>query len=168
MSKSILALICALLVICLTASPVSADTAIGINDLIADGTTYDGTQVTVQGEALGEAMQRGDYSWVNISDGTNAIGIWMETEDARRITDYGNYKQIGDTIEVTGTFYSNCAQHGGDVDIHCTGMRVVSQGHPSSETVSGTKIAVAAILFLLVCALFGIYVRMRKNGASVD
>ena len=113
-------------------------------------------------------MQRGDYSWVNISDGTNAIGIWMETEDARRITDYGNYKQIGDTIEVTGTFYSNCAQHGGDVDIHCTGMRVVSQGHPSSETVSGTKIAVAAILFLLFCVLFGIYFRMRKNSDSVD
>ncbi len=168
MSKSILALICALLVICLIASPVSADTAIAINDLISNGTTYDGTQVTVQGEALGEAMQRGDYSWVNISDGTNAIGIWMKTEDARRITYYGDYKKIGDTIEVTGTFYLNCAQHGGDVDIHCTAMRIVSQGHLSSETISGTKIAIAAILFLLVCGLFGIYFRMRKNGASVD
>lgn len=37
-----------------------------------------------------------------------------------------------------------------------------------AETISGTKIAIAAMLFLLVCVLFGIYFRMRKNGASVD
>ena len=56
---------------------VNAAQKISINDLINNTTAYDMQTVTVEGEAIGEALERGDHAWVNINDGSNAIGIWM-------------------------------------------------------------------------------------------
>jgi endonuclease YncB( thermonuclease family) len=96
MRKIIKALIFILLLAAPLPSQAKADSAVSINELVSDARVYDGLTVTINGEAVGESMKRGDYSWVNINDGTNAIGVWLSNEEADKITSYGDYKHIGD------------------------------------------------------------------------
>lgn len=125
-----------------------AESVMKINDLIEHAKELDGKEVTVQGEAIGECMDRGDYSWININDGTNAIGIWLSKSDADTVLHYGNYKYIGDTVKVTGIFYRSCKEHGGEADLHSNLIKIVKSGYKVKEQVSATKIITAIILIL--------------------
>lgn len=146
----------------LSSSALAAD-SIPINDLIEKSVKYSGQEVTVEGEALGEVLERGDYAWVNISDGGNAIGIWMTLDDAMKIENFGDYKNVGDTIKVAGVFSRNCAEHGGDVDIHCRSLNIVSVGHPVIEILSQTKVIVTIVAVLVAgIALVFYFFKLKK------
>lgn len=136
-----------------------------INSLIENAKALDGKQVTVQGEAVGEGLARGEYCWVNIHDGTNAIGIWMTVAEAKRITCYGNYKYKGDTVTVTGVFRRACAEHGGESDIHCDKLEIAKPGHATDHHIALGKVTIAAVLLLaLIILLFYIYrFKLRKK-----
>lgn len=146
---------------------ISADAAetIGINNLINNAETYDKQTVTVAGEAIGEVLERGEYAWVNINDGTNAIGIWMTKADAKTIGTFGDYKHIGDTLKITGAFSRNCTEHGGDVDIHCAALEIVKSGYLVKEKISETKaITAVGLLFaaLLIAYIYFKALRTKK------
>ncbi len=132
-----------------------------INSLIENAKELDGKEVTVQGEAIGEPLARGEYCWVNINDGTNAIGVWMTAEDAKSITHYGSYKIKGDTLQVTGTFRRACAEHGGESDIHCKALSITQTGNVTHYPLAWGKLLVAIILLLLLVML-GLYVYLTK------
>ena len=139
------------------AIPVSAAEAIKINTLIDHMKELDKQAVTVEGEAIGEAMVRGEYSWINISDDTNATGIWLTASDSKKITYFGDYKHIGDTVRITGIFSRNCLEHGGDVDVHSSSFEIVAKGRTVQEEITREKIFVAAFLFcagLIVSYIF--------------
>jgi len=100
--------------------PVLASEAItSVSELIDNGWEYDSKIINIQGEAIGELLERGKYSFVNINDGTSAIGIYLKTTDGEMIKSYGNYHKIGDSVRITGVFNRACKEHGGDMDIHC-------------------------------------------------
>lgn len=143
---------------------VKASVAMPITDLIEKTAYWDGKTVTLSGEAIGEILERGNYAWVNINDGTNAIGLWMKLEDAKKITFFGDYKHTGDTVEATGIFYRACTEHGGDIDIHCSDVKIVKKGYEQKEEISKNKMIIAGILS--VTALFFIYgfFRMNRTG----
>lgn len=141
------ALILIAMLVTLFTTQVCAAEKVDINTLIEKENRFDKSQVTVQGEAIGEPMERsGGECWVNINDGTNAIGIKMKTADARRIAHYGSYKQTGDTVRVTGTFYKACGEDGGETDIHAVSLQVVSAGKATQERVRPAKIFIAVLL----------------------
>ena len=117
-----------------------------INELIEQGKSLDGQKVTIQGEAIGDAMKRGDFTWININDGSNAIGIWMKNSDAKKITNYGNYKSKGDIVQIHGIFYRACAEHGGEADIHSEKVDIIKKGYPTLAEIPYDKIVAAAIL----------------------
>lgn len=142
-------------------SVVNASTTIKINDLIENTSFWNEKKVTVNGEAIGEIMERGEYAWVNISDGTNAIGVWIKLEDAKKITRFGDYKNIGDTVEITGIFYRACTEHGGDVDIHCSDIQIVKKGYAQKEEVKSNKIIIASLLSVIT--LFFVYIYFKMN-----
>ncbi len=134
-----------------------------INSLIENGQALNNSTVTVEGEAIGEVLERGEYAWVNISDGTNAIGIWMKAEAASKISRFGDYKNIGDTIRITGVFSNNCTEHGGDIDIHCSSMSVVKEGYAVNYAVSQTKTVAAVVLLCLASGMVLIYIKSAKK-----
>lgn len=138
------------LVLVLLALPARATEceSVSITDLVSDPLGFDGHTVTVRGEAIGQALRRGNYAWVNLSDGGNALGIWITLADAGKIAYYGDYRHTGDTVEVTGVFHRDCEEHGGDVDIHCQLLRDVSPGQELDENISPAKAAAALILTL--------------------
>ncbi|MFZ3131217.1 MAG: hypothetical protein WA125_08990 [Desulfosporosinus sp.] len=133
-----------------------------INDLIENANTFDGMQVTVRGEAIGEVLQRGAYAWVNINDGTQAIGIWLKTIDAEKISSFGDYKHIGDTIQITGIFSRDCKEHGGDVDIHCASIVILTKGIVVTENLAPIKAYIGAALFCIAIIVAYIYFRVKK------
>lgn len=150
MHKYIKTLIIILLLSSLFHISASAESVISINDLIENAKELDGQEVVIQGEAIGERMDRGNYSWVNMNDGTNAIGIWIDKLEAKKIYFYGNYKYIGDKVRVTGVFNRACKEHGGEADVHYTSMNIVKNGYQVKEQISPFKIITAVILFVVV------------------
>lgn len=151
------------LLFCLTGSVLATD-VVELNQLVENAEAMDGQTVTVTGEAIGEAMERGTHAWVNINDGTNAMGIWMPLDDARRIKIFGDYKHIGDQLQVTGVFNQSCAQHGGDVDIHSDSITVVTAGYATAETVPALKIIIGTILGSLTVLIGLIYLKIIKKS----
>lgn len=139
---------------------VKAESKTTINDLIENAKKLDGKVVTIQGEAIGECMDRGEYSWVNINDGTNAIGLWLETNKAIKISRYGNYKYIGDTIKITGIFHRACTEHGGEADLHVNTLKVVNTGYLVYEKIPLLKIIGAIILVPVAFVFLVIFKKM--------
>ena len=130
---------------------------IDISNLIENAAELDQQEVTVSGEAVGEAMNRGSHSWININDGTNAIGIWMSSSEAQKVKYFGKYKYKGDLLKVSGIFNKTCKEHGGESDIHATTLEVIKTGHCEEEQISSTKIAVAALSAVLAASLMTLF-----------
>lgn len=149
-------------------SGVLAVDVIELNQLVENAEAIDGHTVTVTGEAIGEAigeaMERGDYAWVNINDGSNAMGIWMPLYDVQRIKFFGDYKHIGDQLQVTGVFNQSCVEHSGDVDIHSASITVVTAGYATVETVSSQKIIIGIVLVFLALVFGLIYYQVIKKS----
>ncbi|MEL7606744.1 DNA-binding protein [Sedimentibacter saalensis] len=137
---------------------------IDISNLIENAAELDQQEVTVSGEAVGEAMNRGKHSWININDGTNAIGIWMSSSDAQRVKYFGNYKYKGDVLKVSGIFNRTCKEHGGESDIHGASMEVEKTGHVENELISATKITVAALSAVLAASLMTLFLLETRHS----
>ncbi len=133
-----------------------------INDLVENSIKYDNTEITVHGEAIGEILERGAYSWVNILDSTNSIGIWIKTEDAEKIKFFGDYKHKGDIVQIKGIFNRACSEHGGDVDIHCANIEIMQSGYIIQEKLSSTKIKIAIALMFLALTIICIFYKKTK------
>ena len=168
MQKILRIFILVILLIIPLSTQAFAATTTDINYLIENAKALDGKEVTVQGEAVGEVMQRGDYSWVNINDTTNAMGIWMKTSDALKVTRYGDYKNTGDTITVTGTFHRACAEHGGEADIHSETMSITQPGHPVAEQIPFVKVIAAVILLLILVGSSFAAFHYKKQKSPAD
>jgi hypothetical protein len=162
MRKYIKALIIVLLLTAPLSVNVKAESLIDINELIENAKELDEHEVTVQGEAIGERMDRGNYSWININDGTNAIGIWLSKSDADKVLNFGNYKNIGDTVKITGIFYRACKEHGGEADLHSNSLEIVEKGYKVKEHITSVKIISAAILIPIALFMLTLYMKMQK------
>jgi len=155
---------CALAVIlslCLVGFPVLAgDNSVSVNELIENSAGYNGKSITITGEAIGECLERGDNVWVNISDKSNAIGIWMSKEEAGGIKYYGDYRYTGDILVITGVFYEACKEHGGEPDIHCSALKISTTGEMKNEKIPVPKILLAAGFTVLALTLYMAYRQM--------
>ena len=141
-----------LILLCSTvcfAQPVSS------TELINSAKQYDGKTVVYAGEIIGDIMARGDYAWINVNDGKNAIGIWVGKDLVKEITYTGSYKFKGDVVEVNGVFHRACIQHGGDLDIHAQSLTKIIPGQPTPEIPNFKK---GNIVILLLGALVVIWI----------
>lgn len=151
-----------LISILFTVTCAASDNITKINDMIEKSASLNNTEITVQGEVIGEALERGEYAWININDTTNAIGIWVKQSDVDQIKFYGDYKHKGDIIKVTGVFYKSCTEHGGDVDIHSTNIEIIETGHEVTEEISNTKALVTSVLFITMLIFLLIFRHKNK------
>lgn len=135
---------------CCFAAGISSD------ELIQNAKEYDGKEVVFQGEVIGDIMKRGKFYWVNISDGKNAIGVFLDAPMPIDIKFTGDYSHIGDTVEVKGIFHRACLKHGGDLDIHAGDMSKIKDGYMISHAIDQCRpkavLWLTGILFVLVAA----------------
>lgn len=162
MRKFSQALIIIFILVSLGSTPASAATT-SINDLIENAKALDAKEATIQGEVIGERMDRGDYTWINVNDKTNAIGIWVKKSEADKISYYGNYKYKGDTILVTGTFYRACDLHDGEADLHSNTLEITKSGYKVKEKISMEMLTIAFLLTLLAIPLLLWSLRIVKG-----
>lgn len=171
----------AVLVVVLLASAVSPAIAAAVGpeqspneltsaELVEEPKKWDGREITFTGEAITEALERGDMAWVHINDDAYylknveegaALGgynsghaVWLARELAEQITYFGDYTHEGDVVTVRGTFNAACGQHGGDMDIHASSLSVDREGHRVHESVKAWKAAVALVLTVLSALLW--------------
>ncbi len=139
-------------------------------DLVESPKKFDGGDVSFRGEAIGEAMVRGDMAWIHINDdayymknveegaelgGYNTgMAVWVPAELAEDIEYFGDYKHEGDIVEVEGIYNAACAEHGGDTDIHATALDVIEVGHDVVDPVRPDKVVWAVTLGLVAFALY--------------
>jgi len=135
---------------------------ISSTELINKAKEYDGKTVVYVGEAIGDVMVRGDFVWVNLNDGENAIGIWLDKELAKEIKYTGSYQAKGDRLEIAGVFHRSCIQHGGDMDIHAQNLRKISPGELVKEKLHTGKRNFTIILLGILCLVL-IFVRRQSS-----
>lgn len=135
-----------------------------INDLIEATTLYDGQTITIEAELIGEALDRGEYSWLNVNDGTNAIGIWVNNSQIESLVFFGDYDTIGDTVAITGVFHQSCPEHGGDVDIHAESISVIHSGFRVEHPLSVSKLiwGVSLLGAAALCGFYYLWTRPQK------
>jgi len=134
---------------------VAFSRALSSNELITQAKQYDGKLVTYSGEVIGDVMLRGEFAWVNINDGDNAIGVWVSAILAKEINLTGAYKSRGDTLEITGIFHRACLEHGGDLDIHAQKLRKLVSGKMVNQKIDLFKVE---LTFTLLGMLFLIWI----------
>ncbi len=143
-----------LAVLFLVFSPVaSLAQVVRSGELIGHAREYDGKTVVFEGEVIGDIMQRGDFLWLNVTDGDNALGVWAPFASARDVTIAGNHKATGDRIKITGIFHRSCPEHGGDLDIHAENIRMVLKGKLLAEKVDPDKVRVFFFLLGILCLI---------------
>lgn len=142
------------------------------SDLVEQSKTNDGVVIEFTGEAIGEAMIRGDYAWLHLNDdayylknaeegsglhGYNSgMPVFLSADLADEVEVFGDYTHKGDIVMVSGTFNATCAQHGGDMDIHAESLEQVTPGHRVVDKPRPWKIVLAVGLSLLVALLWQI------------
>lgn len=136
-----------------------------INDLVEKAKAMDKKEVVIRGEAIGEIMKRGKFSWVNINDGSNVIGVWGDNETISKISKLGDYKNKGDIVEVKGEFHRDCSEHGGDVDIHLGSMEIIERGKINYPEIDSFRAVMAAMLFVTTIIFGGVYYKIRSKNA---
>lgn len=134
-----------------------------INDLIKDSHLYDQKPIVIEAEVILEVLERGDFAWINVNDGTNAIGVYLPIEMTQELTFFGDHSHIGDTVLIEGVFYRNCDEHGGEIDIHATKLTIIKEGYKVEQEVSVWKFAIAFISFSLSLIVLLIYRNKRKD-----
>lgn len=139
----------------LLALPTQA-TTVKINDLVENAKTYDGQTITIQAEAIGEVLERGENAWINVNDKSNAIGVYIPISEAKKITFFGDYAHTGDTLLITGIMHNACVEHGGELDIHAETITIVKAGSATPHPVKLIKIASFGFLALFA-SLLGVY-----------
>ena len=139
----------------------SAAVSVTSDDLINNAKDYDKKEVVYSGEVIGDIMVRGENAWVNISDGKNAIGIWMTTVDAKEIKYTGKYGFTGDTVKLTGIFYRACPKHGGDLDIHASKIEIIKQGFATAKKINYIYMIISAIL-LAAALVLNLFILKKK------
>lgn len=132
------------------AAPVAVDT-VGLSQ--ADP-TLDGQSVQFSGEAIGETLRAsGETRWVNVLDNGTAIGVVAPTSMLQSIDGFGDWSQVGTRIEVTGVFNVACDEHGGDLDVHATEIRVLAPAREIPRPISTWKIFVSVAILAAFAAL---------------
>ena len=129
--------------------------------LIEKAKELDGQEVVFTGEVIGDIMVRGNYTWINVSDGANAVGVFADNRIMPDITLAGKYGIHGDEVKITGIFRRACPEHGGDLDIHAFTAEVLEKGYPITYEIRPHKFATAAVLFLAAAVLFALLLRKR-------
>ncbi|MEW6008307.1 MAG: DNA-binding protein [Candidatus Omnitrophota bacterium] len=135
---------------------------ISSTELINNAKQYDGQVVTYSGEVIGDVMKRGNFAWLNVNDGANAIGIWIEASLTKDILYTGSFKSKGDLIEITGIFNRACPGHGGDLDIHAREIKKIQVGNKLYEKLDINKRNFAIALFIIL-GLIWILTRLKTR-----
>lgn len=145
-------------------SRVVLSASISTTGLIENAKENDLKEVVIEGEIIGDVFYKGDFVWINVSDGDNAIGVWMPEKLAKDLSLPGDYNHDGDFVQITGNFNRACAEHMGETDIHSNNLIVLKKGETVLHPVDMKMLKIAAGISLFAIILFGVELFLRKRS----
>jgi len=135
------------------------DEAIPVDTLIAQARNYDGKEVVIVGELVGDIMARKEGCWLNILGKNNvAIGVMADRNIIRDVSIAGDYYHHGDYLRVKGTMRRFAANLGGETCIIAKEVVIVRKGYPVAHSLSWKRLE-AGIVLTGASIIFGIIVR---------
>lgn len=144
--------------------PLAAQ-SITCQQLINEAVLWDGKTVTIDGEVVGDVLKVGGFEWLNVNDGTNALGVWADIKDVDGMEIVpGNYSVKGTSLEVEGIFNRTCSLHSGETDIHLVNVKVVGEHKEVEHAVDRDRLLYAAILSVLAAVLTWVVASRRKSS----
>jgi hypothetical protein len=139
-------------------SPSYARTEIiPLNHLLQNKKEFDGHEITIKGEVIGDIMRRREGNWLNIDDNNEGIGTWVLKGSLPKIDFVGGYSSKGDIHMIKGIFNRACPVHGGETDIHAFEIKRIQVGHPITHSISLKKLNWSFVLLILTISTIGIY-----------
>jgi hypothetical protein len=131
--------------------------AVSSKYLIENAKSLDGKTMRYKGEAVTAVLNRGEYSWVNLNDGDNAIGVWCRSSSLSSVRFVGDYRNKGDKLEVEGVFHRACPEHKGELDIHAANVKIAETGFRIYESVDIGRLYISFAVFLSIILLVIIF-----------
>jgi hypothetical protein len=143
---------------------------VSTQELIENAEEYDGREVVIEGEVVGDIMVRDTHAWITVNDDSYSelsleeggaftgisnygIGIWLPADEAEKIEVLGGYKNKGDRVRVEGVFHRADTENGGDMDVHGTYLQVLEPGYPFARPFAWKKLIFLLALFAVVLVL---------------
>jgi aspartyl/asparaginyl-tRNA synthetase len=125
---------------------------------------FDGQEVRIEGEVIGEPLRDNQGVWINITSGLKQIGIFSADEKViEKITYWGSYRETGDQVMIRGVFYQECPLHQ-KPDVHLKNLQVIKVGQKNDYPVSPQKKQLAMVLSLICLTTALIYFIKLKYG----
>jgi hypothetical protein len=152
-----------LLSIAVGLSAGSAFGQVSSSRLIEEARAFDGQTVEYSGELIGEPLPRSDNVWINVHDGSNALGVWVGREVLPAVRYFGSYRASGDWVRVRGVFHRSCPEHGGDMDIHAVHIERLAAGELTRHPVRADRAAEAAGLLVFGGVVFLLWRKREKR-----
>ena len=145
--------------------PGSADAPIKINNaaLIREAGKLNNKTVIIAGEVIGDVMRRGDFSWFNINDESDMIGIKAPAQMAAKITDAGAFEYVGDIVEIKGVFVRTDRKTGGELYVDAGDIKILKPGYKIFHVVEPLKIKTTLTLSLIMLCLGGLKWMIKKK-----
>ena len=140
-----------------------------IESLVEQGTLYDGREVQVIGEVIGDCIAANDKdcSWITITvidvEDKTSISALMPDEQTTQIDRYGKYGVTGTILQVNGVFHQACNEHDGLPDIHVTASSVIEHGVEHYDVFNLLDFVPGIIAVLAGAALMAVFYFARER-----
>ena len=159
-------------------SPSAAATEVGVADLMTAPEVFDGEEITLTGELVGDFQRRGEAVWVQLNDdpyvtaplhdggapagGNLGVAVRFPTRvfEAAGFTAPGGYRVRGPVVRVTGEWRFHDPERGGETYLAAAFFEVIERERPITQ---GGDWPVFLIGLALVIA--GLVPRLAKRRA---
>lgn len=131
---------------------------ISIGELFEQPTLYDGKEVVIKGEVIGDIMRDGKSYWINIKENDSCIGIVTDEIQKEQIRYSGKYNVRGDIVKVTGIYHMRCPKHYGERDIHTLKLEVLEYGYVISD-----RIEIDRVITIIAMGIITIFILLYTH-----
>ncbi len=148
-----------------------------VSDLLVDGERFDGNEITIEGELVGDYGFRHDgYMWTQLNDDSYArdalvdggpraganvgVGIRMPTALGEGLAPVGGYRLEGPLVQATGVWRYHDPERGGETYLDVSALTTIEDGRRLEE---GPDWAVFAAGSLLLAVSFVMWWRSRRS-----
>jgi len=124
---------------------------------------FDRKSVSVEREVVGDIIKRGDYSIVNLKDGSFFIGLVLTPEQVHSLEFTRTSQSRGDLVKAEGIFYKECPELSGESIISVKDLVVVKFGERFRKGQYPFRTKVLVYLMVLTVILTSTLLVQRKN-----
>jgi hypothetical protein len=153
------------------AAPALGQTATPVSELTGEGGRYDGLEVTVEGELVGDVGERQDGTvWSQLNDdsyarspiretgthgeGNTGIGVRIDGSLGHDFTHVGGYRWRGPIVRATGVWHFHDAARGGESYLEVTALEVLEQPRLLGEDLNWPEWVIGGVLVGVVGVLY--------------